>query len=49
MADPRRRGSGIGCRHRSYSAPGVMRMFIVVVEPDRTRQEFQFTDVLGDA
>ena len=32
-----------------YSPPGVMRMFISIVEPDRTRLEFQFTDVLGDA
>ena len=33
----------------NYSAPGVMQIFVEVVEPDRTRQEFQFTDVLGDA
>ena len=33
----------------AYSAPGVMQIFIEIVEPDRTRQEFQFTDVLGDA
>ena len=32
----------------NYSAPGVMQIFIEVVEPDRTRLEFQFTDVLGD-
>ena len=32
----------------NYSAPGVMQIFIEVVEPDRTLLEFQFTDVLGD-
>ena len=31
-----------------YVRPGVMQILIEVVEPDRTRQEFQFTDVLGD-
>ena len=29
--------------------PGVMKLVSEIVEPDRTRQEFQFTDVLGDA
>ena len=32
----------------AYSAPGVMQIFIEIVEPDRTRLEFQFTDVLSD-
>ena len=31
----------------NYSAPGVMQIFVSIVEPDRTRQEFQFTDVLN--
>ena len=30
-----------------YSLPGVMQIIVQVVEPDRTRREFQFTDVIG--
>ena len=31
----------------NYLSPGVMQIFVGVVEPDRTRREFQFTDVIG--
>ena len=31
-----------------YSAPGVMRVLVDVVMPDTSREEFQFTDVLGN-
>ena len=30
----------------NYPRPGVMQIFIAVVEPDRTRREYQFIDVL---
>ena len=31
----------------NYTQPGTMLIEVVVVEPDRTRREFQFTDVVG--
>ena len=31
-----------------YTRPGTMQIDVSIVEPDRTRREFQFTDVLGD-
>ena len=31
----------------SYRSPGVMQIFVQVVEPNRSRQEFQFVDVIG--
>ena len=32
----------------SYPRPGALQILVSIVEPDRTRREFQFTDVLGD-
>ena len=32
----------------NYTSPGTMLIEVSIVEPDRTRREFQFTDVLGD-
>ena len=43
-----RDGVAVGLDVRTfYDPPGVMNMLLGVVEPDRTRQEFQFVDVTG--
>ena len=31
----------------SYRSPGFMQIVVEIVEPDRSRREFQFTDVIG--
>ena len=43
-----RDGAAIGFDVRTfYNPPGAMNMLIAVIEPDRTRREFQFVDVIG--